>query len=183
MLIYLPVTSRPLIFPAARSSFVSLKARNHPFYSLHSEFLSPFKFATHETEDPFATPQFFDTFSTPFRTFWTVGAKRPGNSFRTLFALEHYKKAKTVIIVKVENREWRARFGFRTASVLQKQWLFKKQGAFLAKKPPPRNAFAMGRQFYFLFAVLQTLLSCSTVSPVYFKTCGLVNPILPWFFC
>ena len=36
---YLPVASRP------------------SFDSLHSEFLSPFNFATHETEDPFATPQ------------------------------------------------------------------------------------------------------------------------------
>ena len=44
-------------FPAERSSLINLQLRDHPFDSLHSEFLSPLNFATHETEDPFATPQ------------------------------------------------------------------------------------------------------------------------------
>ena len=44
-------------FPAERSSFIILQLRDHPFDSLHSEFLSPLNFATHETEDPFAMPQ------------------------------------------------------------------------------------------------------------------------------
>ena len=56
VLIYLPVTLRPTHFPAERSSFITLQLRDHPFDSLHSEFLSPLNFATHETEDPFATP-------------------------------------------------------------------------------------------------------------------------------
>ena len=43
-------------FPAERSSFIPLQLRDHSFDSLRSEFLSPFNFATHETEDPFATP-------------------------------------------------------------------------------------------------------------------------------
>ena len=38
-LVYLPVTSRP------------------PIRQFHSAFLSPLNFATHEVEDPFATPQ------------------------------------------------------------------------------------------------------------------------------
>ena len=58
MLIYLPATSRPLMFPAERSSFINLDLRDHPFDSLHSEFLSPFNFATHETEDPSQRPKF-----------------------------------------------------------------------------------------------------------------------------
>ena len=45
-------------FPAKRSSFVSLELRDRPFDSLHSEVLSCLNFATHETEDPFATPHF-----------------------------------------------------------------------------------------------------------------------------
>ena len=44
-------------FPAERSSFITLELRDHPFDSLNSEVLSPLNFATHETEDPFATPQ------------------------------------------------------------------------------------------------------------------------------
>ena len=43
-------------FPAERSSLISLQLRDHPFDSLHFACLSPFNFATHETEDPFATP-------------------------------------------------------------------------------------------------------------------------------
>ena len=43
--------------PAERSIFISLELRDHPFDSLHSVFLSPFNFATHEMEDPFAAPQ------------------------------------------------------------------------------------------------------------------------------
>ena len=45
-------------FPAERSSFTSLWLRDRPFDSLRSEFLSPLNFATHEREDPFATPHF-----------------------------------------------------------------------------------------------------------------------------
>ena len=43
--------------PAERSSFISLQFRDHPFDSLNSVVLSPLNFATHETQDPFATPQ------------------------------------------------------------------------------------------------------------------------------
>ena len=32
-----------------------MSLRNHPFASFHSEFVSPFNFATHEMEGPFAT--------------------------------------------------------------------------------------------------------------------------------
>ena len=37
-------------FPAEGSSFITLELRDHPFDSLHPEFLSPFDFATHESE-------------------------------------------------------------------------------------------------------------------------------------
>ena len=57
-------------FPAKRSSFISLLLRDHPFDSLHSEVLSPLNFATHEMEDPFATPQ--NGFS---KHFWGVGVR------------------------------------------------------------------------------------------------------------
>ena len=40
------------------SSCITLQFLDHPLYSLHSEFLSPLDFATYETEDPFATPQY-----------------------------------------------------------------------------------------------------------------------------
>ena len=43
-------------FPAERSSLISLQLRYHPFDSLHSEVLSPLNLATHEMEDPSATP-------------------------------------------------------------------------------------------------------------------------------
>ena len=43
--------------PAERSRQNTLQLRDHPFDSLQSEFVSPSNFATHETEDPFATPQ------------------------------------------------------------------------------------------------------------------------------
>ena len=41
----------------AGSIVITLSLRDHQFDSLHSEFLSPLNFSTHETEDPFATPQ------------------------------------------------------------------------------------------------------------------------------
>ena len=63
MLIYLPATSRPLLFlRKGKKQFclpVTLRppVYDHPFDSLHSECLSPFSFATHEMEDPFKSPQ------------------------------------------------------------------------------------------------------------------------------
>ena len=56
MLIYLPVTTGPLIVLQNEVVFIFLQLRDHPFRSLHSEFLSPSNFATYEMEDPFATP-------------------------------------------------------------------------------------------------------------------------------
>ena len=41
--------------PSKRSSFISVQLRDYPFDSLHSDFSSPFDFATHEMEDPFST--------------------------------------------------------------------------------------------------------------------------------
>ena len=38
--------------PAEINTFISLQLRDHPFNSLHPDFLSPLNFATHETEDP-----------------------------------------------------------------------------------------------------------------------------------
>ena len=63
------------------------------------------------------------------------------------FSLKHYKKVKTVVFVKMEKREWRVRFGFRTASVLQNQWLVKNQGLFFnQKKGPSPNAWNTGKR-------------------------------------
>ena len=53
MLICHPVASRPLIFPQKEAV---LSPCDHPFDSLHSEVSYPLNFATHETEDPSATP-------------------------------------------------------------------------------------------------------------------------------
>ena len=47
MLIYLPVTLQPLISCRQKSSFITLKLREHPVDSLQSEFLSPFRNAPH----------------------------------------------------------------------------------------------------------------------------------------
>ena len=44
-------------FPAERSSCISLQLRDHSFNSFYSAFQSPFNFATHEIEVPYATPQ------------------------------------------------------------------------------------------------------------------------------
>ena len=56
MLLHLPVTSQPRIFPQKEAFYLPVTSW-HPFDSLHSQFLSPFNFATHEMEDPFATSQ------------------------------------------------------------------------------------------------------------------------------
>ena len=56
--IYLAVTSRPLISLAEDAVLSPCNFRDHPFDSLHSEFISPLNFATHETEDPSQRPNF-----------------------------------------------------------------------------------------------------------------------------
>ena len=57
MLFYLPVTSRPLIFPQKEAVLSPCYFAITHLTACILKFLSPLNFATHEMEDPFATPQ------------------------------------------------------------------------------------------------------------------------------
>ena len=55
MLIRLPVTSQPCIFPQKDAAYLPVTSRP-PIWQLAFWSLSPLNFATHDMEDPFATP-------------------------------------------------------------------------------------------------------------------------------
>ena len=57
MLIYLPVTSRPLISPQKEAVLSPCNFATTRLTACILNFLSPLNVATHETEDPFAAPQ------------------------------------------------------------------------------------------------------------------------------